>query len=388
MKKVVIILTVFISASLVFAGGVNRLGGLGPKAGGMSGAFTAVADDASAFYYNPAGLTQIKSNYIFVGGDLVLPHFQYQAPMSSTLSSKNDVSHLMPLFGFSAPVSEKFAFGLGVISPYGLGASYSQMESLLTLTDLVPAVCWQVTDELSLGAALNLGWSQFEYDAPITVGGLPVGFSKSEATGSGVGATFGALVKPLDWLHLGFVYRLPTKVKLEGDTEIVSPATGAIADDFVTHFTFPGRATVGLAVKPQTNWAVAFDANWYDYSGADKFRISYDNLPTAYQKLDWQDNCSFHLGAEYKPIDWLSLRTGIGYQTAVIPDSTVSPLTPDASGWDAACGLSVSWKAITLDASYIFAWGSRNVGIRPSHAAPGSYNAQVHIIGILGSLQF
>ena len=192
MKKVVIILTVFISASLVFAGGVNRLGGLGPKAGGMSGAFTAVADDASAFYYNPAGLTQIKSNYIFVGGDLVLPHFQYQAPMSSTLSSKNDVSHLMPLFGFSAPVSEKFAFGLGVISPYGLGASYSQMESLLTLTDLVPAVCWQVTDELSLGAALNLGWSQFEYDAPITVGGLTVGFSKSEATGSGVGAPFGA----------------------------------------------------------------------------------------------------------------------------------------------------------------------------------------------------
>lgn len=387
-KAMVVLVAALFLVGFAWAGGVNRIGGLGPKASGMSGAFTAVADDASAFYYNPAGLTQIKFNYVFVGGDLVLPRFEYEAPLSPALRSENDEMHLMPLFGFSAPVNDKFTFGLGVISPYGLGAKYHQMESLLTLIDLVPAVCWQVTDELSLGAALNLGWSQFAYDAPIMAGGIPVGFSESDASGSGVSATFGTLVKPLDWLGLGIVYRLPTKVKLEGDTKIISPATGAIADDFVTHFTFPGRLTVGAAVKPLTNWTVAFDANWYDYSGADKFRISYDNLPTAFQKLDWRDNCSFHLGTEFCPLDWLALRAGIGYQTAAIPDATISPLTPDASGWDASFGLGVNYKALSIDANYIYAWASRNVSIRPSHVAPGNYEAQVHVVGIVGSLKF
>ena len=35
--------------------------GVGARAMGMSGAFTAVADDASAAYWNPAGLAQLES---------------------------------------------------------------------------------------------------------------------------------------------------------------------------------------------------------------------------------------------------------------------------------------------------------------------------------------
>ncbi|HBR28706.1 MAG TPA: hypothetical protein DD789_04595, partial [Firmicutes bacterium] len=34
--------------------------GMGGRAMGMGGAFTAVADDGTAAYWNPAGLTQLK----------------------------------------------------------------------------------------------------------------------------------------------------------------------------------------------------------------------------------------------------------------------------------------------------------------------------------------
>src|SRR5271163_2692007 len=40
--------------------------GIGPRAIGMGGAFTAIADDASAAYWNPAGLSQINSYEISV----------------------------------------------------------------------------------------------------------------------------------------------------------------------------------------------------------------------------------------------------------------------------------------------------------------------------------
>ena len=44
--------------------------GVGARAIGMAGAFSAVADDATAFFWNPAGLTQVKENQFFVAADI------------------------------------------------------------------------------------------------------------------------------------------------------------------------------------------------------------------------------------------------------------------------------------------------------------------------------
>lgn len=63
-------LSILLLALLVFAvssqAGATEL--IGPKAFSMGGAFTAVADDASSFYWNPAGLTRSG----FMGGELSL----------------------------------------------------------------------------------------------------------------------------------------------------------------------------------------------------------------------------------------------------------------------------------------------------------------------------
>ncbi len=43
--------------------------GIGARAMSMGGAFTAVADDASAVFWNPAGLAQLTDNHLFLSGD-------------------------------------------------------------------------------------------------------------------------------------------------------------------------------------------------------------------------------------------------------------------------------------------------------------------------------
>jgi len=43
--------------------------GIGARAVSMSGAFAAVADDASAVFWNPAGLCQLADNQAFLSGD-------------------------------------------------------------------------------------------------------------------------------------------------------------------------------------------------------------------------------------------------------------------------------------------------------------------------------
>ncbi len=44
--------------------------GIGARAIGMGGAFVSIADDASAVFWNPAGLTHLKDNQFFFSGDL------------------------------------------------------------------------------------------------------------------------------------------------------------------------------------------------------------------------------------------------------------------------------------------------------------------------------
>lgn len=44
--------------------------GVGARAVGLSGAFVAVADDASAVFWNPSGLTQLPDNELFLSADL------------------------------------------------------------------------------------------------------------------------------------------------------------------------------------------------------------------------------------------------------------------------------------------------------------------------------
>ena len=72
MKKIYTLISVLIISAQLFAGGF-QINEHGAKAMGMGGAFTAVANDASAIYWNPAGLTQMTGTQFMLGTTLISP---------------------------------------------------------------------------------------------------------------------------------------------------------------------------------------------------------------------------------------------------------------------------------------------------------------------------
>jgi len=67
-----LLILILISADNIYAGGTGTTGanflkiGLGAKASAMGDAFTALADDGSCLYWNPAGLVQLKDKQLLV----------------------------------------------------------------------------------------------------------------------------------------------------------------------------------------------------------------------------------------------------------------------------------------------------------------------------------
>ena len=73
MKKFILILVIIALPILTLGGGFSKVGtaaaqflkiGVGARAMGLGGTFTAIANDVSTIYWNPAGITNLKTTSI------------------------------------------------------------------------------------------------------------------------------------------------------------------------------------------------------------------------------------------------------------------------------------------------------------------------------------
>src|SRR5947208_15617240 len=84
MKRLSLLL---LASSTLWAAGLQRPNVGGARAVGMGGAYTAVADDPSAVWYNPAGTAFYGDNVVVLGAELVLLDRAYQPSAGSPLAT-------------------------------------------------------------------------------------------------------------------------------------------------------------------------------------------------------------------------------------------------------------------------------------------------------------
>ena len=112
-----------------WAGGVNRVGGIGPRDEAMGGSGLATADDTAVFYYNPA-LLAYTNNFIQLGTDYIRADFDYKDPFGRKHDSETG-QFIVPLAGINYRPGQKFALGIGLTTPNTLGADFKRRIGLL-----------------------------------------------------------------------------------------------------------------------------------------------------------------------------------------------------------------------------------------------------------------
>ena len=119
--------SVFVFLTLVvFTSGAGGAGfalmNQGTAAMGQGNAFVAEASDASAIFYNPAGLTQLKRPQFYLGAFLIHPDREYEG--NGTSAQTNHRLYRAASVYFTLPVHSRVTLGLGVFAPFGLGTAW------------------------------------------------------------------------------------------------------------------------------------------------------------------------------------------------------------------------------------------------------------------------
>ena len=229
-RRTTALLLCLAAASLEPAGAVGfRLPNQDPQGIARGNAFVATADNPSAIYYNPAGITQLEGHNIHAGLYFASTGVSYDGPLgrADTDSSLQAVPQLHYVY---SPKDSKFSFGLGAYVPYGLGINYGDNNVLSTLAQeaqllylsISPVLAYQVHETLSISAGLTFNYSDVYLKRSLAPGGM--GEFRFDGDGHAFGFVLGVLWQPCDQWSLGAAFRSPTEVTYEGKSRIQPPS--------------------------------------------------------------------------------------------------------------------------------------------------------------------
>jgi len=427
MKRLVLLVMLgVVSASQVFGVGSGGFTDqiVGSKALGMGNAFVATADDPSAVFFNPAGLTQQKSPAISLG---FAPHIFSSEYKQDNGAISNMEKHIpiVPNFYGTFPLREgKWAFAVGVNFPFGLKTQwpdtgplrYVATESFLQVMQINPTIAYRVNDQLSIGmgavharvsanlkARMNLSALNTQLS-----GGVPTlspdGNKELDGSSSGWGYNVGLLYQPFAKHSLGASYRSQIQNRIKGKTHL-SNLSGVAASapvfggdkysvDTETDLNLPQSLILGYAFK-HGNWTMETDAEWVDYSSIqqNKFDFKGEDNATRLAVLNsgnpvprqWHSSWNFGAGANYKFNDTWQARGGYFYFSESVPEKTWDPSIPESPRSGFSFGGGWTFSSVTLDLTYLFLPFQKRtihntVGVASEATVNGEYSTTFHIL--------
>ncbi len=380
------------------AGLLNRLGSTSPMGLSTSGAGDHSGANPGPFNaaLNPAALVTVNGVELYLGDVSLWTDFSYeQHPLLGGANFEAlDENFHFPEFALGWRIDQHWIVAVQVGAPYGLASDFRDMS--LTFpgynTELVDiqtsfAAAYQFNDEFSIGATINIDYFDLTYRLPVVVGGTFLGHNSGDADGVGVSGSIGALWRPGPW-SIGMKYAFPSTVDIDGRSNL-PPALGIASDDFSSEVDVPQRVGVGVAYEITNWWTAAVDATYTDYEQSDVFVFDYDKIPNAELPLHWKSVWSVHAGNFIKVTDQLTWKHGAGWLSSAMPDDVLIPSIPDTPGWIVSTGLgyeATEW--MTIDVSFAYAWGDRNIGFDLARPSSGELNSDIWLAGIGLNVKF
>ncbi len=385
-----------------------------PAGTGLAGAMSARADDASAIFYNPAGLGYQSGLSIVAGVSLAAPTQTATLGGGDPFKAVSSV-FVLPTLYVAGRLSDRLAIGLGVFTHHGGGANWENPDEtrpfqgrFLTLRTRIQSVTFnptltiRVTEELSIGGGVDVEMGSLEI-----VRNLALASAEGRIALSGsslaVGGNAGVLARLLDG-RLNFALTFRSAINMQFNdmkVGITAPPGVSLPLPYTqgkTEIPTPHTITLGMAGKPMRALTLSVDVLSSLWSSVHEQRIVTSDgmlrsqttiVPRAYHDTyGVRIKTELDVGQLLPASSKLSpkVRLGFGYDPTPVPTSTLGPSAPDGDRLFPAVGLALGYRGIgSIEAGY------QAVFFLPSTAenqsAPLTYNTMIHLVSVALNVQ-
>jgi len=387
---------------------------------GRGGAMVGEANDPSAVYYNPAGITQLEGFHFDFGVSPIHPIVSVSDRFGNTYDVDDSLT-TVPHLHMTYQVNDRLWLGGGVFAPFGLATKfdenwagrYNNTNAEVAGINFNFNVGYKVTDALSLAVGVSLQYFDVTLEQKILPSAVILGNRDAivgnivqsmgldpytadlvyntqflepsthlndigqsiEGDKTETGWNVALHYKPNDKVSFGFSYRSAVEYEIDGDATYSDVTPGFIFPfesvffnaDGVAKLELPSFMYFGVAFYPSDRLTLEVDAWETGWSSYDVLDLQLNNgVGHVLSQKNWDDSWALRLGGEYDINETNTLVFGYVYDDSPIPDDHIDYLLPsnDRQVW--SLGYMLEFGKWRLDASYGYlAVKDRQIAARP-----------------------
>jgi long-chain fatty acid transport protein len=417
MRKIAVIFAAALSSTLLLSSTASATGFRLPEqsatATGMASAFVGQADDVSAAWYNPAGLTRLDGTQIAAGIVPIYASLTHDTTAGTTDASDRTI-HL-PVYVYAAhKLNDRLSLGLSMNSPFGLSTDWADSSatryvatfSKVVTLNINPNIAYKMSDNLSLALGIDYMTIRATLENMILLPGPTDANFRLNGDGDGWGLNAALHYKASDVLNLGLSYRSRIEADIDGTADVVAIAQ---SNPGGTKMTLPDIIHFGASYKTSENLILNADLEYTLWSTYDRLVVTSDTFlaltggatDTLTYEYQWKDTWCLRFGGQYKVSDVLKLRAGILYDKNPVPEQWFDTRIPDADRLGLSVGTGYASGKITVDAAYMYLKFmdrtinesyADGVAVTPLTPTPtalnGDYNSEAHMASIMVGYKF
>ncbi len=409
-------------------------------------AFAATADNASAIYYNPAGLGFLDGQRFRLGTYAIELRTDFSPEGGGEgIHNKHEIQGIPQIFYTVKPEKSAFGFGLGIYSPFGLSLEYPEnspfrdlaTKARIRFITLSPVLAWKINEQLSVAAGPTINLA----DAKLERGILGLG-DKFRFDGSGIGLGFqaGVMWRPATQHSFGWVYRSPVEIEFSGHSSVqlsdaqlrnldslnqqIAAANAAIQqvraavgpfgeaavnatlvslglpteeiDPIDTSFPeedadatirFPQSVTVGYSFRPTPAWNFEANIDWTDWDNFNEVTLHQQTSGKVVIPFNYESSFIYEFGATHYFRNGVNLSAGYIYSENSVPNESFNPSVPDSNRHIFSAGIGYESARFSLAFAYQYLYGPDRK-IDQNTSADGIYRTTAHAISLSAGCTF
>ena len=385
-RHLLLVAAVLVAAPALTWGSGFALFEVGGRAGAMAGAMTAVADDPSALFWNPAGMAfqTDEGIQLMFGATAIAPTQTFYGdapyPGEGYTAEQVEQTFIIPHVYLGIPINDRLELSFSITTPFGLGTEWEDdflgrfisKKADLMVFDLGTSMAYRLSDSFAFGIGVDYMLTEIELTRNV---GLINPFNqqltdvaevhlKSEGTNSAWAWNAGFLWKIGSGFSLGASYRSEFTIAGGGNGTFTQYPTGYPEFDALLGSIFPFDEnlpiTAEIAFPDFWNIGLSWQNERWTFSG--QYGVmgwsSFEDLPITFPenpefssviREDYEDAAQYRFGMEYRASRHWALQLGALYDETGQPVESMSPLLGDGDRTAYTAGISYFTDSFRFD---------------------------------------